>query len=103
MRILKMSALKVTRLLPSAALAFCAASLFAQASPQPPAIDADCTQAQQTTAPHAQISNGLVNAVVYLPDATNGYYRARRFDWSGSVACLAYKGHTYFGKWFGKY
>jgi hypothetical protein len=47
------------------------------------------------------ISNGQVNAVLYLPDATNGYYRARRFDWSGSVACLAYKGHTYFGVWSG--
>jgi hypothetical protein len=92
-----MSALKVTRLLAWSALVFCAASLSAQT----PAIDADCSNAQQTTAPHAQISNGLVNAVVYLPDANNGYYRASRFDWSGSVACLTYKGHTYFGVWSG--
>jgi hypothetical protein len=41
--------------------------------------------------------------VVYLPDAKNGYYRGLRFDWSGVVGCLAYKGHTYFGVWFPHY
>jgi hypothetical protein len=44
-----------------------------------------------------------VNALLYLPDAKNGYYRASRFDWSGVVGCLAYKGHTYFGVWFPHY
>lgn len=51
----------------------------------------------------AFISNGLVNAVVYLPDAKNGYYRGSRFDWSGVVGCLTYKGHNYFGVWFPHY
>lgn len=92
-----MNAQRGVRFLVSAALVFCAASIVAQE----PAVDSDCSKAAQATAPHTQISNGQVNAVVYLPDATNGYYRARRFDWSGSVACLAYKGHTYFGVWFG--
>jgi hypothetical protein len=53
--------------------------------------------------PEAVLSNGVVQAVVYLPDAQNGYYRASRFDWSGVVPCLTYKGHTYFGIWFDRY
>ena len=53
--------------------------------------------------PRAVLSNGVVQAVVYLPDAQNGYYRASRFDWSGVVPCLTYKGHTYFGIWFNRY
>ena len=51
----------------------------------------------------ASITNGKVNAVLYLPDAKTGYYRGTRFDWSGVVGCLAYKGHTYFGVWFPHY
>ena len=51
----------------------------------------------------ASISNGPVQAVLYLPDAKNGYYRASRFDWSGVIPCLSYKGHTYFGIWFSHY
>lgn len=63
----------------------------------------ECSALPQTSYPKAAISNGLVNAVVYLPDAKNGYYRATRFDWSGVVGCLSYKGHTYFGQWFPRY
>ena len=54
-------------------------------------------------APSADISNGEIQAKLYLPDAENGYYRATRFDWSGVIASLAYKGHNYFGQWFEKY
>jgi len=38
--------------------------------------------------PEAWISNGLVRAKLYLPDAGNGYYRGTRFDWSGVIAGL---------------
>ncbi len=62
-----------------------------------------CLADEPTTFPKASISNGLVNAVLYLPDAKVGYYRGSRFDWSGVVGCLAYKGHTYFGVWFPHY
>jgi hypothetical protein len=62
-----------------------------------------CSAPMQTTYPKASISNGPVQAVLYLPDATNGYYRASRFDWSGVIPCLSYKGHTYFGIWFSHY
>jgi len=63
----------------------------------------NCTSSPTSTYPTAHISNGLVNAVVYLPDAKAGYYRGSRFDWSGVVGCLTYKGHNYFGVWFPNY
>ncbi len=53
--------------------------------------------------PQAEISNGLVKARLYLPDAEHGYYQATRFDWSGQVGSLEYKGHNYFGQWFERY
>jgi hypothetical protein len=53
--------------------------------------------------PEASISNGVVRAKLYLPDAGNGYYRGARFDWSGSVASLEANGHSYFGVWFPRY
>ena len=49
--------------------------------------------------PQAQISNGLINAKFYLPDSEKGYYRASRFDWSGVIPALEYKGHNYFDVW----
>jgi hypothetical protein len=49
--------------------------------------------------PEADISNGTIKAKLYLPDAKHGYYQATRFDWSGQIPSLEYKGHTYFGQW----
>ena len=67
------------------------------------AASSGCAAEMRTSYPKASISNGPVQAVLYLPDAKNGYYRASRFDWSGVIPCLAYKGHTYFGVWFSHY
>jgi hypothetical protein len=39
---------------------------------------------------------------MYLPDARNGYYRSTRFDWSGAIYSLQYKGHDFYGTWFDK-
>jgi hypothetical protein len=50
--------------------------------------------------PQATISNGQVTAKIYLPDAKDGYYRSTRFDWSGAIYSLQYKGHDYYGPWF---
>ena len=58
---------------------------------------------QPADIPSVQISNGLINASLYLPDAQNGYYRGTRFDWSGQISELTFDGHNYFGKWFDKY
>jgi hypothetical protein len=57
-------------------------------------------QAAVPTFPQADISNAHIRATVYLPDATAGYYRATRFDWSGIVAKLEWNGHNFFGQWF---
>lgn len=57
----------------------------------------------QSSFPEAEISNGIIRAHLYLPDAENGYYRATRFDWSGIITNLEFEGHSYFGKWFDKY
>lgn len=53
--------------------------------------------------PQANITNGLVSAKIYLPDNANGYYQGTRFDWSGVISELEYKGHSYFGQWFDDY
>jgi hypothetical protein len=53
-------------------------------------------------APQAEISNGVIRAKIYLPDAGNGFYRGTRFDWSGVLYSLEYKGHDYYGPWFSK-
>jgi hypothetical protein len=50
--------------------------------------------------PTSELTNGLIQAQIYEPDAKKGYYRATRFDWSGVVYSLRYKGHNYYGSWF---
>lgn len=62
-----------------------------------------CLAAKVADPPQSSIANGLISAKLYLPDADKGYYQATRFDWSGLVASLEYKGHSYFGKWFENY
>jgi len=52
--------------------------------------------------PSHQITNGEITATVYLPDAKNGFYKTTRFDWSGAIGSLKYKGHDYYGNWFSK-
>ena len=49
--------------------------------------------------PQAEITNGFIKARLYLPDPEKGYYRASRFDWSGVIPSLEYKGHNYFDVW----
>ncbi len=53
--------------------------------------------------PQTEITNGIIKARIYLPNRDDGYYRGSRFDWSGVIAELEYKGHSYFGQWFEKY
>lgn len=57
----------------------------------------------QQDAPKATITNGLIKATLYLPDSAKGFYRATRFDWSGVIANLGYKGHSFYGQWFDEY
>jgi hypothetical protein len=53
--------------------------------------------------PKVEISNGLISAKLYLPDARKGYYQGTRFDWSGNTYSLDYNGHSFIGQWFTKY
>jgi len=50
--------------------------------------------------PQSKISNGSIEANLYLPDAKNGFYRGTRFDWAGVISSLKYKDHEYFGEWY---
>jgi len=50
--------------------------------------------------PSAEISSGDLLVKLYLPDARTGFYRASRFDWSGMIDSLIYRGHEYYGPWF---
>jgi hypothetical protein len=50
--------------------------------------------------PSAEISSGDLRVHLYLPDARIGFYRASRFDWSGMISSLIYRGHEYYGPWF---
>jgi len=53
--------------------------------------------------PQTEISNSLLRAKIYLPDAEKGFYRGMRFDWAGVIGSLEYKGHEYFGPFFEKF
>jgi len=48
------------------------------------------------TYPYEIISNEKIKASVFLPDAEKGFYRSTRFEWSGMIYELTYKGHSYF-------
>jgi hypothetical protein len=48
--------------------------------------------------PSTVLSNRVLKATVYLPDAEKGYYRGTRFDWSGLVSRVDYAGHTFFSE-----
>lgn len=52
--------------------------------------------------PQAQLDNGPLHVTVALPNAADGFYRGRRFDWSGVITGLTFAGHSYYGPWFAK-
>ncbi len=49
--------------------------------------------------PNIVIENEQVQMTLYPPDPDEGLYRATRFDWSGVIGSVRYKGHEYFGYW----
>jgi hypothetical protein len=63
----------------------------------------DCAEVLHGDHPKALLTNGKLDAMVFLPDARNGYYRSTRFDWSGVVGCVSLDGHKFFGEWFTQY
>jgi hypothetical protein len=93
---MEMNSRNQKRLIAAALLALLAGSAVTAQKVAAPDSDAP-------NAPAVRITNGLVSAVLYMPDAQSGYYRATRFDWSGVVADLQAGGHSYFGRWNPKY
>lgn len=53
----------------------------------------------QSEYPAKAISNQALQVKIYLPDAEKGFYRSTRFDWSGVIGSLRYRGHEYFDPW----
>lgn len=46
--------------------------------------------------PRVQLDNGSIQVSIYLPDAERGYYRGKRFDWSGIVERVDHAGHRFY-------
>lgn len=67
------------------------------------AADSSAAQTYPGTYPETKISNGILRASIYLPDAEKGFYRGTRFDWAGVMGSLEYNGHSYFGPFFEKF
>lgn len=53
--------------------------------------------------PQAELSNGVIETTLYLPDKQQGYYQGTRFDWAGAFRNLTYKGHSFIEQWFENY
>jgi hypothetical protein len=62
-----------------------------------------CAEVPHGDHPKVLLTNGKLDALVFLPDAKDGYYRSTRFDWSGVVGCVSLNGHKFFGEWFTQY
>ncbi len=58
--------------------------------------------AQIPQGPQAHLDNRVLQVTVDLPNASEGFYRGTRFDWSGVIANLTFAGHSYYGPWFEK-
>jgi hypothetical protein len=58
-----------------------------------------CAMQADAKAVTATIENDQLSAIIQLPDARNGYYRGTRFDWSGVVSSLRFRGHELVNPW----
>jgi len=84
--------------------AFILATLVANlAIAQGPAGGNATAQPDTANCPRTDLSYGPLHARFYLPDPAKGFYRSTRFDWSGVIYALDYKGHSLFGKWNNRY
>lgn len=46
--------------------------------------------------PKIMLQNSELQVSIYLPDADHGYYRGTRFDWSGIIERIEYRGHRFY-------
>ena len=49
-----------------------------------------------------QIASDQLVVQVCLPDSEDSFYKGTRFDWSGVLTGLQYRGHQYYGPWYTK-
>jgi len=49
--------------------------------------------------PMLELANSDLKMALYLPGAEDGYYRGTRFDWSGIISRVEFKGHSFYGPW----
>jgi hypothetical protein len=52
------------------------------------------------SAPHLEISNGLITARIAAPDLKRGFFRGTRFDHAGVITSLRYRGRDFYRPWF---
>jgi hypothetical protein len=62
--------------------------------------DARPVAAALQDSPSVSLDNARIAMSVALPDATRGFYRGTRFDWSGMVTSLCSGGQRFYGPWF---
>jgi hypothetical protein len=65
-----------------------------------------CTLASMSAAddfPKLELRNAHTSMTVYRPDTEGGFYRGRRFDWSGVIEHVTFNTHKIFGKWKDKH
>jgi len=71
--------------------AFCLSAVTSQGQTQPAASG-------RAAFPQETVQNKLLRVHLYLPDAQEGYYRGTRFDWSGLISRVEYRGHSFFSE-----
>jgi hypothetical protein len=49
--------------------------------------------------PSILLKNKKLEVLIFLPNKTNSYYQAARFDWGSMVGQITYKNHTYLQQW----
>jgi hypothetical protein len=81
-------------------LAVCVVALGASAGRCDAVADAKPAALQLQASPSVTISNGLIDATIAVPEATTGFYRGTRFDWSGMITKLCHGGQQFYGPWF---
>lgn len=78
-----------------------AASALALAAQAAPGQAAEETVADRlAAAPSLHLTNGVLSVTVLPPQGERRFYRGTRFDGSGVVSSLTYKGHEFYGPWF---
>ena len=49
--------------------------------------------------PFFVLENNEMKVMIYTPNQKTGYYRGPRFDWSGMIGKVEYRGHSFYADW----